>query len=256
MVNNKNALTKILDHPDKEEIISKLILGISAKDIHEWLENKYSNVSEAKFVVAEKSLKSFNDNYLDIYDYIKNDLVKAKQSIVSSTQDDLVLSVQDNPTYKSRMLELAGNEIDIKKMLVRMIANIETRAAQVFDSIQENPRDISRNDRILIEWFDLLGSNLERFSKIVLGAPDQVIQHNVTVQHIDQHVQLFQEAVRETLAEIDIETSMYFMDKITEKFNRLKPPSEREQNTEVRLAEAKILNETINKKLNENPDGK
>lgn len=248
---NKNALNKILEHPDKDEIISKLVLGISSKDIHEWLAAKYSNVSELKFVIAEKSLKSFQNNYLLFYNTIKKDLTTTKAALALSVEDELALSVQNNPTYKSKMIELASNEIDIKKMLANMIVAVETRAAQYFDSIQEDPRSLNtRNDRVLIEWFDTLGTNLERFNKLVLGAPDQVIQHNITVQHIDQHVQLIQESIRETLSEMDIETSLRFMEIWKDKFSKLKPPTEKEQSTEIRLAEAKILNETINKKLN------
>jgi len=249
-MNNKNALKKILEHPDQKEIIAKLVIGISAKDIHEWLEAKYQNVSEAKFVIAEKSLKSFADNYLEVLLYIKEDLSKTKQAIATSTEDDLMLAVQGNVTYKSKMIELASQEIDIKHMLRNMIEKIEVRVGQVFDALQEDPRDISRNDRVLIEWFDLLGSNLERFNKIVLGAPDQVIQHNVTVQHVDQQVQIINEAIRETLSEIDIESSMRFMEKFTEKIERLTLPTEKEKTTEARLSEAKIITETIGKKLN------
>jgi len=42
---NKNALKKILEHPDKDEIISKLVIGITPKDIHDWLSAKYINAS-------------------------------------------------------------------------------------------------------------------------------------------------------------------------------------------------------------------
>lgn len=246
-----NALQKILKHPDKDEIISKLILGISAKDIHEWLAAKYTNVGESKFVVAEKSLKSFCQNYLDVYNAIKEDLGQAKASLALSPEDEAILSVQNNPTYKSRLFELAGQEIDIKKMLSNMIVAVETRVGNYFDVIQEDPRNLnSKQDRVMIELMDTLGVNLERFHKIVNGAPDQVIQHNVTVQHIDQHVQILQEAIRETLSEMDVETSLRFMEVMNEKLSKVKPPTEKEQTTEVRLAEAKILNETINKKLN------
>lgn len=253
-MSNKTALKKILEHPDKDEIISKLIIGTSPKDIHDWLTIKYTNISEAKFVIAEKSLTSFQDNYLDLYSMIREDLTSAKESLKLSVENELELSIQDNPAYKSKMLELATGELDIRTMLGRMIINIETRAAQIFDEIQADPRNINtRNERLLIEYFDTLGSNLERWSKYVLQTPDQVVQHNVTVQHIDQHVQLIQEAIRETLAEIDIETSLKFMDLICEKMNKLKLPTAKEITpTETRLAEVKILNETINKKLNDN----
>ena len=63
------------------------------------------------------------------------------------------------------MIELAGKEVDIKSMITNMIVAIESRAAQVFDTIQEDPRNM-RTDRILIEWFDTLGNILEKYHNV------------------------------------------------------------------------------------------
>ena len=251
---NKNALQKILDHPDKEEIISKLIIGISSKDIHDWLAAKYSNVSDAKFIISEKSIKSFQDNYLDLYNHIKQDLLQTQNNINSglniSQQADL--AVRDNPTYKETMLQLANNELDIKKMIVNMVVNMENRIAQIYDMIQEDPRNL-KMDRTLIEWFDKLGLALEKYHKIVLGGPDQIIQHNINNQQVlDQHISVFYSAIKKTLEQMDLETSLYFMEVFNQEISKLKMTNENSiAPTEIRLAEAKILNETINKKLNE-----
>ena len=40
---NKNALKKILEHPDKDELIAKLVLDYAPKEIHEWLAGKYTD---------------------------------------------------------------------------------------------------------------------------------------------------------------------------------------------------------------------
>jgi len=51
---------------------------------------------------------------------------------------------------------------------------------------------------------------------------------------------------------MDLESSMLFIERIQIKMAKLKAPEkEVVPNTEIRLAEAKLLNETINKKLNE-----
>lgn len=84
---NKNALKKIIDHPDKDEIISKLVIGVSAHDVHEWLQVKYTNISEIKFVISEKSIKSFQENYLDIYNLIQEDIAKSKVAVATNTQE-------------------------------------------------------------------------------------------------------------------------------------------------------------------------
>lgn len=248
---NKNALKKILEHPDKDEIIAKLVLDYPAKDIHDWLAGKYTNVSEAKFVVAEKSIKVFKDNYLDVYNMIREDIQKTKQAVVTNTQDELELAVKSNPTYKSKMLELAGKEIDVRQMVAQLCIAIETRLGQVFDEIQEDPRNInSRIDRVLIEYGELLGSLLEKYYKFTENPADMVIQHNVTLQAVDQHISVFHDAIRETLSQLDQESSMLFMEVFHDKMTKIRPPSpEPVLNTDTKLAEAKILNETINKKL-------
>jgi hypothetical protein len=252
---NKNALKKILDHPDKDEIIAKLVLDVPPKDIYEWLSSKYTNVSEAKFVIAEKSVKTFKDNYLDVYSLIQEDITKTKRAVVAgTTEEQLELSVRNNSAYRSKMLELAGKEIDVRQMIAHLCVAIETRVGQVFDEIQEDPRNINTKlDRILIEYAEVLGGILEKYYKFTEGPTEaQFVQNNMTIQFMDQHILVFQEAIRETLSELDLESSMLFMERLYEKLAKLKAPEKEVMpNTEVRLAEAKILNETINKKLNE-----
>lgn len=249
---NKNALKKILDHPDREEIIAKLVLDYSAKDIYDWLSSKYTNVSEAKFVIAERSIKVFKNNYLDVYNMIREDISATKQSIAASTEDELKLSIINNPTYKSKMFELAGKELDIRGMITNLCVAIETRLGQVFDEIEANPRDInSRVDRVFIEYGELLGNLLEKYYKFTEGSADITVQHNVTLQVVDQHISVLHDAIREVLSQMDLESSMLFMELINEKMSKLKAPSsEPVLNTDMKLAETKLLNETINKKLN------
>lgn len=250
---NKNALKKILEHPDKDELISKLVCGISAKETHEWLAGKYTNSAEAKFVIAEKSIKSFQDNYLDIYNLIQEDIVKTKQAVATNTQDQIDLAVKNNPTYKSKMLELAEKKLDVRMTIAQLCVAIETRLAQVFDEIQADPRNINTKvDRLLIDYAEVLGNILEKYYKFTEAPVDNVIQHNVTLQVMDQHITVLHDVIREVLAQMDLESSMYFMEVFNERISKLKAPEkDAPPSVDAQLAEAKLLNETINKKLNE-----
>lgn len=250
---NKTALKKILDHPDKDEIISKLVIGQPIKDIHDWLKSKYTNVSELKFVVAEKSLKSFQENYLDIYTLIQEDLIKTKSAIAAGTEQQLELAVKNNTAYKSIMMETANKQLDVNETVARLAVAIETRFAQVFDEIQEDPRNINTKvDRLLIDYAEVFGNLLEKCYKFNEAPADQIIQHNVTLQVVDQHISVFHDVIKEVLAQVDLETSMYFMEVWNEKMSKLKAPDkEAPPNIDMQLADAKLLSETINKKLNE-----
>lgn len=246
-------LKKITEHPDRDEIISKLVLGIDPKDIHEWLSDKYVNVSEAKFIIAEKALKSFKNNQLDVYIYLKEDFGKAKNALANNTESDLELSIKDNPTYKNLVIQTVGKELDLKQSISQLCVAVETRLSQIYDTIQEDPRNINtRIDRVLIEYVNALGGLLEKAYKIINNGPDQIIQHNVTVQHIDQYVNVFYEALKKTMEKMDLESSMYFMEQFNEELSKIQDPANKPiQPVEERLAEVKVLNEAINKKINE-----
>jgi hypothetical protein len=174
---NKPAYKKILEHPDKDEIISKLVIGISASDIHEWLKIKYSAVSEAKLVLSEKHIKSFNDNYLDFYNDMLQDVAATKTGMTNKPEDELKLAVRNNPTYKDALLKVANNELDIERIMATMAINVETRMAQVFDEMMEDPRNINTKvDRLFAEYADILGNLLDKYHKWKeKPAADQVI---------------------------------------------------------------------------------
>lgn len=238
------TLDAILNHLDKDEIISKLIIGIPTKDIHEWLNEKYATVNK-KYVISEKTLKTFQSQYLDIYQHIKQDIEKVQ---TGSAQ----LSIQNNSTYKKTIQQLANSELDIKTMLINAVNGIELRLSQLFENIQNAPDNI-KADRILIEWFDTLGNMIERYNKLIINPPDQVIQHNITFQAVDQHISVFQEVIREVISKMDIETSLLFMEIYQEKMSKLKNPTEiiQQKATSERALEAKLLTEQIGEKLND-----
>ena len=237
---SQNALKKFLEHPDKDEIISKLVMGIPSKDIYDWLKNKYTNVSESKFVISEKNIKSFKDNYLDIYHLIQQDVYKTKQAVNGNAQDQLILAVQNNSAYKSKMLELADKEIDVRKIISNLCVAIENRLAQVFDQIQEDPQNINTKiDRLLIDYTEVLGNILEKYYKFT-EAPSQIVQHNVTLQVVDQHISVFHDVIKDVLSQMDLETSLYFMEVFNQKMEKLKSPDKgQDLNTDMKLVEAK-----------------
>lgn len=249
----KNSYKIISGHVDRDEIISKLSIGISPKDIYEWLEKKYSTVNEKKFIIAEKILKTFKDDYLDIYIDIREDLSKTKASLKNDSIEDLQLSVQNNPEYKNLVIQTVEQELDLKKMLARLCLAVENRLSQIYDVIQENPRNINTKiDRMFNEMVTNMGALIEKAHKIINNGPDQIIQHNVSVQHMEQQQVIFYEAIKETLKQMNIEYALLFMDKYQELLNSMKNPSNKPiLPIENRMIEAKMINDQINKKFSE-----
>ena len=58
-----------------DPVAQRSIRNIPEKDIHDWLDTKYCNPGESKFVLSVSSLKDFKKDYLDIYSKIKEDIL-------------------------------------------------------------------------------------------------------------------------------------------------------------------------------------
>jgi hypothetical protein len=257
-MSNATSYQKILDHPDREEIISKLIIGIQPSEIQEWLKSKYSDISEKKFVLTSKCLKSFTDNYLDFYKRLRDDVLITKNAIQTGS-NDLQTITSNTPAYKEMVKSIADAELDnainIKKMLVNMILAVESRTAQLYDLSQEQGTFDTRSMRVLAEWFELLGQNLERYWKIAEGGADTIIQHNVSVQHnLDQCVSSIVEAMRYAMSQIDVEASLLFMEKFNSIISKANLPTETQITQEQKTQEIKLINETITQKLLDTPN--
>jgi hypothetical protein len=246
------GMKKILDHPDREELISKMILDVPINQIVDALKARYTTSAEKKFVIGATTLKQFKENYLDMYQMLQDDIQNTKLATLG-TEVELELAVKDNPTYKSKMMSLASQEIDVRKTIAQLATAIEVRFGQIFDSIQEDPRNINTKvDRMLVEYAEVLSGILEKFWKFTEAPnPNIATQNNISIQIIDSQVMVIQEAIKETLSLLDIESSMLFMENLNEKMAKLKAPlPESQPTTDTKLAEVKLLNETINNKLN------
>lgn len=252
----KTILKSILDHPDREEIINKILLDISENDIHEWLEAKYSGISEKKFIISKKNLELFKENYLDIYSILQEDIGKVKKNLVkASNEEELKLALDSNPTYKSLMLKAATTEVDIKKTVISLCALIENRMGAMFDQIQEDPNSINtRSERVLMEWIRVMGEQLQFLYKVTEEPKNSAtIQNTYNIEVTNSYISVIQDSIKETLASMDLEASFQFMEILNDKMLKLKQPgtdSQFNMSQEAKLAEVKIINEVINKKIN------
>lgn len=243
-----NIAIQILSHPDKDEIISKLISGAPSADIHEWLEAKYTNDGEQKFVISTKSILLFQKDYLDFYTIIKEDLSKTKIQKMSP-EEELKMEIQGNPSYHKSLEQYLNSEVDIKIIAKRLAAAVEARAAQVFDLIQEDPRNI-KMDRTLIEWFNTLLMITEKFETIQTGTADQInIQNNINIQVVDSHINVVYNIIKDILAKLDYDTSLLFIDMFKEEMQKLKDATGELAPVEDRLSEAKLIENSVAIKL-------
>jgi hypothetical protein len=236
--------SQIVEHPKYQEIITKLLSGCPPKEIATWLKLLYARKDESHLRLSIKILNEFKESE---YCNVENQLIKDLTTVESGGKLDkkIAASLMNNKTYQERLAEVADKEINVKQMLVNLIKVCQDRAEQVFDSIQSKPESF-KGDYVFIKYMEQLFGAVERFDKIVNKSPDITIQHNISMQAVDQYSTILQEAIRDTLAEMSPEMAGVFLDKLYARMKDLNLPAPiMSPTTDEKLKEVTLLQEKV-----------
>lgn len=228
--------SQVTDHPDFQEIVSKIVTGTHPKDISNWLKVKYPDKDQKHLVLSESLIENYTDKHANMTEQFKQDVLLVKSGKASVYK--MSPALMNNKTYQERLLAFVDEKIDTKKEMNGLIMAAKARLEQVFDAIQENPTS-TKADYVLLKWFETLVNAVEKMDRMVNHTPDQIIQHNYQIQIQEQHVNVFQEAIRETLAAMDTEAALLFMEIFPKKLSALKSIQEPYVN------EAKVIKESL-----------
>lgn len=209
---------KLLQHPERDKLVAKLISGDTPKQISEYLKIKYNKPEDKNNRLSASLLEEFRDKYINQQEFLAKIIEEERQGKLDKK---IAESLLNNKAWKDRLAQLADDQIDLKKKILDVLHVLEVRAEQVFDKIQENPGNF-KGDYVLLKYFDLLGQLIEKADKVINERPDQTIQHNISIQMVEQHSVAFQEAIRELLTELDPDISARFLDLLTKKMSQLK----------------------------------
>lgn len=235
---------KILEHVDRPEIISKLSIGVEPENISEWLAAKYADADKS-LVLSKRELQAFSDEYLDFYNQVQEDAFKVRSGNDGDVSQELQSAVHNNSSYKDRLNEYVDKEISIKEMVRKLVIGIEARAEQVFDYIQEDNRNM-KNDRVLIDWFNLLLGTLEKYEPILNGQTGNVVNQNtININIVDQQIAVFRKVIAEVISQFDYDTYLLFMERFNEEMSKLKFSTAEVEPIDVRLSETKNVTHQI-----------
>lgn len=239
-MSDEQNFDKLISHPLSQQIISKLVSGIRAKDVSEWLKLEYPNKNESHLRLSSSLLNDFLSQNLDLYATLKKDIGAVKSE---EPNKKISASLRNNKTYQERLAEMADHEIDVKKLMHNTGVLIQTRLEQYYDRMMQNPEN-TKPDYGLIKYFELLLNYVDRYDRVINKSPDQIIQHNVSVQVMDQYVAALQDCIRSTLAEVDPDAAFLFMEKFNELLPKLQLPEvvqPKSMSVNDRLLEAQVL---------------
>lgn len=211
--------TKILDHPEKTSIITKLVIGDDPKIVSNYLKDKYSKPDESHLRIPSTVLKEFLDNYASHHGYVKKIIQRDADSKIDKKIAD---SLMDTRAWRDRVVDGVKKEINYIDKLDNVLTILETRSEQIFDMIQNDPEN-TRTDYVFTKYMELLMLAIEKGDKIRNDRPDIRIEHTYTVQMVEQQSVAFQNAIRRMLERLGPEHGSIFMDLIKEELSKMTP---------------------------------
>jgi len=234
---------KILNHPDRDQITSKLASGDPVRSVAYWIKKKYPK--DKKYHIAFQTLDEFRKNHLNIKGTVLTDLKeKYKEQQLAEVEEELNIVVNKNKTYNQLKKDALKKHIDVEERMLEIFNVMEGRVEHLYNQAIQNPNNY-KGDYVLIQYFGKFLDYIKEIRKS-RGEPDQIIQHNVTVQAMDHQAAIIQQAIQEAIAELDLETGSVVMEKIISKIEKLKYKesniilNDKEEN-QVAMLESKFL---------------
>ena len=209
--------TKILDHPEKTQIISKLVSGENPKVVSAYLKDKYPKPDEVHLRIPATTLQEFLDTYADHHGYVKKIIQRDADSKIDKK---IAESLMDTRAWRERIVDGVKKEISYIDKLDSVLTILETRSEQIFDMIQNDPEN-TRTDYVFTKYMELLMLAIEKGDKIRNDRPDIRVEHTYTVQMVEQQSVAFQNAIRRMLERLGPEYGSLFMDLLKDELSKM-----------------------------------
>ena len=122
---------KITSHPDKDEIVQRLIAGESTRSIAGWLKVKYPH--GPKLQVSYMSLQQFRKSYLKIDDQALQDLQKHRRELqIVKRHEQELEAVQKTSVYQVGLANYVQSSIiDYNGEIVRLMEECKEGISQL-----------------------------------------------------------------------------------------------------------------------------
>lgn len=209
---------KILNHPDKERIIEKLLSGESVKEIESWLEKKYPR--SKRLHISYMTLQKFRSDNLNLKGDVLEDIKNKKTEIDKKNLEiETKMIVQSSNAYKKKIDEIASSELDVTRRLLEMDRLVNSRIEHYFNLLETGGS--IKEDKIFLEYVNTMKSLMQDWKKYIEGVADQKIEHNININIVNEHARILKETILEILREMDSRLIPIFVDKLNYKMKQL-----------------------------------
>lgn len=207
---------KILFHPDKEEIISKILNGESVKGIEAWL--KKTHPKKKRLWVSYATLQKFRKEQMNLDGQVLDDIKAArKEKENNSITKEAKAIVASSSAYQKKINEIASNELDANRKLVEMMALVGARIEYYFNLINSDDPNIKsgiKEDKMFMELINTQKGMFQDYKKFIDLAPDHRVEHNINITMVNEQITVLKNIVFEVLQGLNPELIPVFIERV------------------------------------------
>ena len=202
---------KVLRHPEKEQIITKLTNGESLKEVEGWLKKKHP--SSKRLQVSYMTLQKFRKEFLnlegDVLDQIKEARGNSRKDSREFEQRTMVIA---SDAYKKKLDEIVSNELDVTRKMLEMEKLISSRLEFYYNMLSNG--GTLKEEKMFLELLNSQRALMGDWKKYVEGVPDKTIEHNININVVNEQLGVLKSIVYEVLQELDPDIIPLFVEKV------------------------------------------
>lgn len=214
-------MSKVLRHPEKEEIMKRLLNGESVKEVEKWLKKKHPKTKRLQ--ISYMTLQKFRKEHLHLEGEVLEDIKQARNS---KDHDSKALEaraiIAGSSAYQDKINEIASNELDANRKLMELMALMASRLEYYFNMLNTGAGGNIKQDKVFIDLINTQRGLLQDYFKYVEGIADKKIEHNINVNIINEQVSVLKNIVYEVLQDMEPGLIPIFVNKINDRMGGLK----------------------------------
>jgi len=215
---------KVLNHPDKEEVIKKLLEGESVKGVESWLKDKYPR--KKRLHISYMTLQKFRTDHLNLRGEVLDDIKNRRADISKEeTEAEARLIIKSSSAYQQKIDEIASGELDATRRLLEMDSLINSRIEYYYNLLQSGGS--IKEDRVFLDYINTMRSLMQDWKKYIEGVADQKIEHNININVINEQARVLRESVMEILHKMDPDLIPVFVDALNRRMNNFETEGQR-----------------------------
>jgi len=207
---------KIFQHPDKDEIIEKLIGGESVRQVEAWLKNKYQ--TQKKKQVSFVTLQKFRSQYLNIEADVLKDLQKQRRALeVQKRHEQRTETVKTAESYQAGLAAYVQNSlIDYNQTILGLLHQCHNGIEKLKD-LDEN-KGSHLNHVAIAGYLGKIQDVMQMHNKMIVDQEKRAAgKVEADYELLKRQLEILKETIKEVFLETNPEGLPVFTSRVREK---------------------------------------